>query len=99
MCHIWIQCLLRIAWSRTGVAEAFELSGFLKTERGIEPFVARVSAPKASADGADFSCSVHAPAVIRRDKEIFGSNAEAARKLALHFLKSMLEGKNLVDRG
>ena len=61
--------------------------------------VARLSAPKPSTDGTDFSCSVHAPAVIRRDKEIFGASAEQARKLALHFLKSMLEGKNLVDRG
>jgi hypothetical protein len=80
------------------VPEPFELSGFLKTERAIEPFIARISAPRASADGADFSCSVHAPALVKRDKEIFGASAEQARKLALHFLRSLLEGKNLVDK-
>lgn len=79
--------------------ESFELSGFLKTERGIEPFIARISAPKASADGSDFSCVVHAPVLVKRDKEIFGASAEQARKLALHFLRSVLTGKNLVDKG
>lgn len=79
--------------------ESLELSGFLKTERAIVPFVARISAPKASADGTDFSCSVHVPALVKRDKEIFGASAEQARRLALHFLKSLLEGKNLVDKG
>jgi hypothetical protein len=85
---------------QTTVPEAFEfeLSGFLKTERGITPFVARITAPKASAEGTDFSCTVHAPALAKRDKEIFGTSAEHARRLALHFLKSLLAGKNLVDK-
>jgi hypothetical protein len=80
------------------VPDSFELKGFLKTERGIEPFLARISAPKASSDSLDFSCTVHAPAVARRDKEIFGATADKARQLALHFLRSLLEGKNLVDQ-
>ena len=80
------------------MSEPFELTGFLKTDRGIEPFVARISAPKASVDSSDFSCTVHAPTVAKRDKEIFGASAEQARKLALHFLRSLLEGKNLVDK-
>ena len=71
----------------------------MKTERGIEPFIVRVSAPMASADGADFSCTVHAPLIAKRDKEIFGASAEQARRLGLHFLKALLEGKNLVDKG
>jgi hypothetical protein len=100
----------RVAASRTAhffrmeqatVPEAFEfeLSGFLKTERGITPFLARISAPKARADGTDFSCSVHAPLLAKRDKEVFGASAEQARRLALQFLKSLLAGKNLVDKG
>lgn len=80
------------------MAEPLELTGFLKTERAIEPFVARISAPKPSPEGTDFSCCVHAPLLAKRDKEIFGASAEQARKLALQFLKSILEGKNLVDK-
>jgi hypothetical protein len=80
------------------VPDSFELNGFLKTERGIEPFVARISAPKASTDSLDYSCTVHAPVLARRDKEIFGATADKARQLALQFLRSLLEGKNLVDK-
>jgi hypothetical protein len=76
-----------------------EITGFLKTERAIEPFIARISAPRPSSDGSDFCCSVHAPALVKRDKDIFGASAEQARKLALQFLRSMLEGKNIVDKG
>lgn len=76
----------------------FELSGFLKTDRGVVPFLARITAPKASAEGNDFSCTVHAPVFAKRDKEIFGTSAEHARRLALQFLKSLLAGKNLVDK-
>jgi hypothetical protein len=76
-----------------------EISGFLKTERAIEPFTARISAPRASADSTDFACSVHVPALAKRDKEVFGTSAEQARKLALQFLKSLLAGKTLVDKG
>jgi hypothetical protein len=75
-----------------------EITGFLKSERAIEPFTARISAPKASAEGTDFSCSVHVPALAKRDKEIFGASAEQARKLALQFLKSLLAGRTLVDK-
>jgi hypothetical protein len=81
------------------VPDSFELTGFLKTERGIEPFLARISAPKPSTDSLDYSCTVHAPAVARRDKDIFGATADKARQLALQFLRSLLEGKNLVDKG
>lgn len=75
-----------------------ELDGFLETGGAQERFTARIDPPKASADGAEYSCLVHAPTLFKSDKEIFGVSADQARELALQFLKSMLEGKSLIDK-
>ena len=74
-----------------------EIDGFIDSDSTRERFTARILPPKASADGAEYSCSVHAPNLFKDDKEIFGGNAAQARELAVEFLKSMLAGRNLVD--
>jgi hypothetical protein len=45
----------------------------------------------------DYYCRVHAPALIAKDADIYGVDAEQARVLAIDFAKSLLEGKKLIN--
>lgn len=81
------------------MAKALEIVGFLEADGIREPFLARITEPKASAAGSqEYSCLVHAPALFEKDKKIFGVDADQARELAIQFLKAMLEGKRLTDK-
>ena len=80
------------------MATVLEIDGFLETDGAKTPFSARISAPKATGKTTEYSCVVHAPALFKKDKQIFGINAAQAKELALQFLKSMLDGKHLVGQ-
>jgi hypothetical protein len=80
------------------MAKALEIVGFLEADSVREPFLARITEPKASAGPQEYSCLVHAPALFEKDKKIFGVDADQARELAIQFLKTMLEGKRLTDK-
>jgi hypothetical protein len=75
-----------------------EIDGFLETDGTREPFSARVSAPRITGKTREYSCSVHAPALFKKDKQIFGIDGAQAQELAVQFLKSMLEGRHLVGK-
>ncbi|HPF26759.1 MAG TPA: hypothetical protein P5528_10590 [Steroidobacteraceae bacterium] len=61
------------------------------------PFQVRIGQPTAVSGEEEYSCRVHAPALFKRDKEIFGADPEQALELAVDFVKSMLKDKTLVD--
>jgi hypothetical protein len=46
----------------------------------------------------DFGCTVRAPTLFKGNKMIFGVNQGQARELAFSFIKTLLEGKMLVDK-
>jgi hypothetical protein len=75
-----------------------KIEGFLHDGDIREPFVARISAPKRSGRRQEYSCSIHAPALFKKDKLIFGVDAAQAQELAVQFLKSMLDGKHLTQK-
>jgi hypothetical protein len=75
-----------------------EIDGFLETNGRREPFYARISAPTAMGRTREYSCLVHAPRLFKKDKQISGIDAAQAKELAVQFLKSMLDGKLLVDK-
>ena len=75
-----------------------EIDGFLETDGAKEPFSARITAPKATGKTREYSCSVHAQVLFKKDKQIFGIDAAQAQALAIQFLKSMLEGRRLVGK-
>jgi len=75
-----------------------KIEGFLRDGDSREPFMVRITAPKRSAKRQEYSCSIHAPALFKKDKQIFGVDAAQAQELAVQFLKSMLGGKHLTYR-
>jgi hypothetical protein len=77
----------------------FSFEGSLERDGHKEPFVASIEAPKPSAEEADeYTCVVHAPALLGKDREIYGVDPDQARQLAIEFLKSMLAGMALHDK-
>jgi hypothetical protein len=77
----------------------FSFDGTVERNGESVPFFARVDAAKASAtDPEEWSCLVHAPALLAEDKEIYGVDADQAHQLAIDFLKSMLSGLLLRDQ-
>lgn len=75
----------------------FSLDGFLEEGGVRKPFRLTISEARASAVADEFGCLVHAPSLLRTDKEIFGVSAAQARDLAIRFAKSLLKDKRLVD--
>ena len=76
---------------------AFELDAFVEGEGAEKPFHLRISEPEKAADAEDFFCRVSAPDLFATDKEIFGATAQQAEAVALDFVRSLLQGKRLVD--
>jgi len=54
------------------------------------------SRPRMKAD--EYTCVVHAPALLGKDREIYGIDPDQARQLAIEFLKSLLAGMSLHDK-
>jgi hypothetical protein len=80
------------------MATVLEIDGFLHEGDVRKPFIASISSPKSSGRAQEYACSVHAPALFSKDKKIFGIDAQQAKELAVEFLKSMLDGRQLTDK-
>jgi hypothetical protein len=76
---------------------AFDLDAFVEAGGTKKPFRLRISEPEKAANAKDFFCRVHAPDLFATDREIFGATAEQAEAVALDFVRSLLQGKRLVD--
>lgn len=74
-----------------------ELHAFLEDGEKRKPLHIKVSVPAKSQGQQDYFCLVHAPLVLGQDRRIFGVDPDQARSLAVGFIKSLLENKNVVD--
>ena len=61
------------------------------------PFHLRISSPKKAEKTGAWYCRVHAPSLFETGKDIFGVDEEQAEQLAIRFVKSLLNGKRLID--
>ncbi len=75
----------------------YELNAFVKANGQRKPFYLKITAPVQTAGASDYYCRVHAPAILRGDKNIYGVDAEQAKVLALEFIKSLIGDSQLVD--
>jgi hypothetical protein len=76
---------------------SYELNAFIQENDETKPFSLKISAPTQSPD-EDYFCSIHAPELFKKDKVIHGVDAKQAKELAINFVKSMLAGKQIVDK-
>ncbi len=74
-----------------------ELKAFIEEKGQRRPFCLKISEPYETTGEQDYYCRVHAPELLKEDKDIFGVDKEQARLLALEFVKSLLSDKRLVD--
>lgn len=74
-----------------------ELSAFIKEDGETKEFYLTISHPQQSQDAEDYFCNIHSPRLFKRDKKIFGTDAEQATDLAINFVRSLLSTKALVD--
>jgi len=77
--------------------DTYELTGYIEEADGKTPFYLKISAPALTESGDDYYCSVHAPYLLKGDKDILGVDEEQAKELAINFVKSMLGERLLVD--
>ena len=73
-----------------------EIDAFIDDDEK-SPFHLRISSPTKVDKSADWYCRVHAPSLFKTDKDIFGFDEEQAEQLAIRFVKSLLDGKRLID--
>jgi hypothetical protein len=76
----------------------YTIDAFIEDGGNFKPFHLRVSEPNRTEGQEDYYCVVHAPALFKGDKTIFGVSEEQARELALHFVKQMVGDKKLIDK-
>jgi len=76
----------------------FEWNAFLETEEGgRKPLYVQISGPEPAPEESIYYCLVHAPSIFSNDKRIFGIDREQATDLAINFVKSLLEDKQITD--
>jgi len=76
----------------------YTIDAFIEDGGNRKPFHLRVSEPNKTEGEEDYYCLVHAPALFKDDKKIFGVNEKQARELALQFIKQMVGDKKLIDK-
>jgi len=74
-----------------------EINAFLEDNKHFEPLHIKIYAPTQTQHQPDYSCLVHAPLLLGSDKKIYGIDEDQAKSLAVGFVKSLLEGKKVVD--
>ena len=74
-----------------------ELHAFLEDDGSRTPLHIRVTVPAKTQGQEDYSCLVHAPLILGQDRRIFGVDPDQAQSLAVGFIKSLLENKQVVD--
>lgn len=75
-----------------------ELNVFIEEGGQKKPFLLVITDPQKVPDADDYFCSIHAPALFKRDKIIYGIDTEQAAELALKFVNDLLLGKKLIDK-
>lgn len=79
--------------------EAIRVDAYIESEDVLEPISVKISAPIPSGETEEeYFCRVHAPALMGRDRDIFGIDGGQAQDLAVQFVKSLLGGKRFVDK-
>jgi hypothetical protein len=74
---------------------ACELKGYLKDGDALKELSIRISNPVAG--DLDSFCLVHVSPILDQDRAIHGIDQEQAFSLARFFVRSLLEGANVVD--
>jgi hypothetical protein len=77
------------------MTQSYEVQGFLEDAGTRSVFFLRVTGPFYG--DSDYFCQVHAPTLLSKDTNIYGVDGEQAKALAIDFVKSLLEGRKLVD--
>lgn len=75
----------------------YQFNAFIEEDGQKKPFVLVISDARKSDDADDYFCTVHAPALFKRDKNIHGVDSDQACELAMNFVRSLIEGKRLID--
>jgi hypothetical protein len=91
LCHPWTLGTTEMAGA------IFELNGFLEDDMGRRPLYVLISAPSLVHGERDYACRVHAPSILGEDKYIYGVDSGQAAALAVQFVSSFLNGKNVTD--
>lgn len=74
-----------------------ELNVFIEEDGRSRPFSLVITQPEKTPDAEDYFCSIQAPVLFKREKSIYGVDAEQAAELAIKFVKDLLSGRHLVD--
>lgn len=61
------------------------------------PVVATIYSAEPTGQG-DFSCCVSIPALLDRDRQIFGADAENAQEVASFFVRNLFQGSGILIR-
>jgi hypothetical protein len=75
----------------------FELDGVLDEGGHRKSLQVVVSGPWQAEGEDDYFCRVHAPVLLNHDKYIYGVDSEQAKSLAIGFVRSLLQGKRVID--
>jgi hypothetical protein len=75
-----------------------EINAFIKEGDELMPFYLKISEPTRNPAAKDYYCTIHAPALLNRDKNIYGVDRSQARALTLQFVKQLLGNKRLFDK-
>lgn len=75
----------------------FIFSGFLSDGSRLVPLEVRIS-PVVLSKHADYFCTVDAPVLFGKARDIYGADANQARVLAARFVTAALEGREILDQ-
>jgi hypothetical protein len=79
----------------TMIDDVFELHAFLEEDGHQKPLYVRIEPPSQGQLGD--CCRIHAPLLLKSDKDIFGVDPDQARSNAILVIKILLDGKKVVD--
>lgn len=79
------------------MAYLHELNAFIEEDGQKKPFVLTITNPEKVQGEDDYICIIHAPVLFKRDKSIYGVDAQQAAELSIKFVNDLLSDRQLVD--
>ena len=79
--------------------QVYELDAFIQGAGGsLRPFYLHVSVPRSTEGQESHHCIIQAPELFKKAIKIYGADAKQARQLSLYIVRSVLEGRRIVDK-
>lgn len=74
-----------------------ELNVYIEENGQRDPFSLTITQPEKAEDAEDYYCTVIAPRLFNKEKNIYGVDAEQVAHLAVKLVTDLLAGRRLVD--